>query len=132
MSAGLLAGVVLAAHLAVIAFNVFGLVAIPLGAWRRWSFVRARGWRLLHLASLAVVAAQALLGRACFLTIWQDDLAGAEAGEPLVMRLVNRLVYWPLPAWAFTAAYVAVFLYVVALWLVVPPRPSRRPSSGRR
>lgn len=128
MSAGLLAGVVLAAHLAVIAFNVFGLLAIPLGAWRRWSFVRARGWRLLHLASLAVVAAQALLGRACFLTIWQDDLAG----EPLVMRLVNRLVYWPLPAWVFAAAYVAVFLYVVALWLVVPPRPSRRPSSGRR
>jgi len=132
MSAGLLAGVVLAAHLAVIAFNVFGLVAIPLGAWRRWSFVRARGWRLLHLASLAVVAAQALLGRACFLTIWQDDLAGGEAGEPLVMRLVNRLVYWPLPAWVFTAAYVAVFVYVVALWLAVPPRPSRRPSSGRR
>ena len=27
-------------HVVVIAFNVFGLVAIPLGAWSGWKFVR--------------------------------------------------------------------------------------------
>ncbi|MDO9430755.1 MAG: DUF2784 domain-containing protein [Phenylobacterium sp.] len=132
MNQVLLGGGVLAAHLAVIAFNLFGLVAIPLGAWRGWSFVRLRWWRLLHLASLAVVALQALMGRACFLTIWQDELFGGASGEPLIMRIVNDLIYWPLPIWAFTAAYVAVFAYVLALWRFVPPRPSRRPSSGRR
>ena len=125
-----LAGLVLAAHLAVIAFNLFGLVAIPLGAWRGWRFVRLRWWRLAHLASLAAVALQALLGRACFLTIWQGDLAGGGGEEPLIARWINRAIYWPLPLWAFTAAYVAVFVYVLALWWRVPP--SRRPSSGRR
>ncbi len=139
MDAAALAAMVLAAHLAVIAFNLFGLVAIPLGAWRGWAFVRVRWWRLLHLASLAVVAVQAVLGRACFLTLWQDQLSGAGQEPPLIMRAVNSVIYWPLPMWAFTAAYAAVFVYVLALWRLVPPVgrrqagvPSRRPSSGRR
>lgn len=127
-----LAALVLAAHLAVIGFNLFGLVAIPLGAARGWAFVRVRWWRALHLASLAVVAVQALAGRACFLTIWQDDLSGASEQTPLIMRVVNGLIYWPLPMWVFTAAYAAVFVYVLALWRLVPPSPSRRPSSGRQ
>jgi hypothetical protein len=48
----------------------------------------------------------------------------------MIMRWVNSLVYWPLPSWFFTALYVAVFAYVLWLWVVVPPNP--RPSSGRR
>ena len=127
----LIGGAVLAIHLAIIAFNLFGLVAIPLGAWRGWAFVRVRWWRLLHLASLLIVALQALFGRACFLTVWQNELAGAATREPLVMRIVNGLIYWPLPMWAFTAAYVVVAVYALALWRLVPPA-SRRPSSGRR
>jgi hypothetical protein len=116
---------VLAIHVLVIAFNVFGLLAIPLGAWRGWAWVRVFWWRALHLASLGLVALQALFGRACFLTDWQDALTGAGAHDPLVMRIVNRLVYWPLPMWAFTAAYVAIFAYALALWRLVPPRSRR-------
>lgn len=119
-----MAELVLAIHLAVIAFNVFGLFAIPLGAWAGWSFVRVRWWRFLHLASLAVVALQALFGRACFLTVWQGDLSGSADETPLIMRWVNGLIYWPLPAWVFTAAYGLVFVYVAALfwWAPVAPR----------
>ncbi|KQW73249.1 hypothetical protein ASE17_09935 [Phenylobacterium sp. Root77] len=117
---GYLGALVLAVHLAVIAFNLFGLVAIPLGAWRGWAFVRVRWWRLLHVVSLAVVAAQALAGRACFLTLWQGELSGT-GEEPLIMRFVNGVIYWPLPMWAFTAAYAAVFVYALALWKLVPP-----------
>ena len=68
--------VVLGLHLLVIAFNLFGLVAIPLGAARGWTWVRIFWWRALHVGSLAVVALQAVLGRACFLTDWQDALTG--------------------------------------------------------
>jgi hypothetical protein len=117
-----LAGLILAVHFAVIAFNLFGLVAIPLGAWRGWLWVRAPLWRWLHLGSLVVVALQALAGRACFLTIWQDALGGRSESEPLIMRFVNGLIFWPLPAWVFTAAYVALFAYTLALLFLVPPR----------
>ena len=88
---------VLAVHIVVIAFNVAGLVLIPLGARLGWRFVRLRWLRLLHIGSLAVVAFQALLGRACFLTDWQATLDGGAAEAPLIMRWVNSAIFWPLP-----------------------------------
>jgi hypothetical protein len=127
------AALVLAVHLGVIAFNVFGLIAIPLGAWRGWAFVRARLWRWLHLASFLAVAVQAVAGRACFLTLWQDALTGRRAEPPLIMRWVNSVIFWPLPAWSFAVLYVALLAYVCALFIFVPPRPlcRRRPGRGK-
>lgn len=125
------ADAVLAGHLAVILFNLFGLVAVPLGAARGWGFVRVRWWRLLHVALLAAVAGQAVLGRACILTLWQGSLAGsAMPPAPLVARWVGRLIYWPLPVWVFAMLYLFVFGYAVALLWLVPPRraPGPRPA----
>lgn len=113
---------ILAVHLAVIAFNVAGLIAIPLGAALNWRWVRVRWWRQLHIASWTVVALQALLGRACFLTIWQDELTGAAGQPPLIERWVERAIYWPLPIWVFAAMYLALFAAVVAMWWLVPAR----------
>ena len=113
---------VLALHLAVIAFNVAGLVAIPVGAALGWRWVRVRWWRALHLASWAAVAVQAVLGRACFLTLLQDELTGSAAQPPLVERWVERAIYWPLPIWVFGAIYIALFVTAVALWRLVPTR----------
>ena len=111
----------------------FSAAAALRGPLRVRAFVRVRWWRGLHLASMAMVAVQALAGRACFLTVWQDDLSGASGRAPLIMRVVNGRIYWPLPILAFTVAYAAVFVYVLALWKLVPPGGSnRRPSSGRR
>ena len=125
-SGPVLALAVLAVHVAVIAFNLFGLVAVPLGAWRGWRFVRVFWWRALHLALLAVVALQALFGRACFLTLWQAALEGnGAAPQPLVARWVEAIVFWPLPPWMFAALYLAVWIYALMLWRLVPPR--RRP-----
>lgn len=121
-----LAQAVLAVHLVVIAFNVFGLIAIPLGGWLGWRWVRVRWWRWLHLASMAVVAAQAAAGQACFLTIVQARLSGGGgAPEPLIMGVVNRLIFWPLPLWAFAGLYLLLLAYVLALMKLVPPRPPR-------
>jgi hypothetical protein len=116
---------VLAVHVTVILFNVFGLVAVPIGAICNWRFVHIRWWRVLYLLSLAAVAAQALAGRACFLTIWQNDLtASAQPATPLIVRWIDLLVYWRLPIWMFAALYVLVFAYALALlWLVRRQRP---------
>jgi hypothetical protein len=111
---------VLAIHLGVIAFNVAGLIAIPLGAALGWRWVRVRWWRVLHLISWAVVALQAAFGRACFLTIWQDQLTGAVGQPPLIERWVEKAVFWPLPIWVFGALYLALFAAVVGLWWAVP------------
>ncbi|HEV2265258.1 MAG TPA: DUF2784 family protein [Stellaceae bacterium] len=116
---------VLSVHVAVIAFNVFGLIVIPLGAWRGWAFVRGFGWRAVHLALLFVVALQALFGRACFLTLWQAaleyDAAQTASREPLIARWVDSVIFWNLPIGFFAAFYVAVLIYALALWRWVPP-----------
>ncbi|MGH8126868.1 MAG: DUF2784 family protein [Gammaproteobacteria bacterium] len=118
---------VLGVHVAIIAFNVAGLIVIPLGAWRGWNWVRGFWWRLAHLVILAAVAAQALAGRACFLTVWQADLGGGTQHGPLIAGWVERVIYWPLPIWFFAGLYVFVWLYVLFLWWRVPPRlPWRR------
>lgn len=120
-------------HIGIIAFNVFWMVVIPLGAWRGWRFVHAFWWRTSHLGILSVIALQAVLHRACFLTIWQTDLlqtAGSSASAgPLVSGWINRLIYWPLPLWVFALFYVAIFLYVLVLWWLVPPHRPRKTSS---
>jgi len=123
---------VLALHLAIIAFNVAGCVLVPIGAWLGWRWVREFWWRLAHLLSLAVVALQALLGRACFLTIWQGDVSGVSHVQPLIAAWINRLIYWPLPLWVFAVAYVVVFGYVIALWACVRPRMSWRRETNQR
>jgi hypothetical protein len=116
------AHLVLAIHVAIIAFNVVGLVAIPLGARFGWSFVRALTWRMLHVLSWGVVALQAAAGRACFLTDWQYELAGGQGDpDPLIARLANAVIYWPLPLWVFAVLYAAAFAFVLTLLWVVPP-----------
>ncbi|MGH8428060.1 MAG: DUF2784 family protein, partial [Gammaproteobacteria bacterium] len=104
--------VVLGVHVAIIVFNVAGLVVIPLGAWRGWDWVRGFWWRLAHLVILAAVAAQALAGRACFLTLWQADLGGGGKPTPLIAGWIERVIYLPLPLWVFAVLYVVVWLYV--------------------
>jgi hypothetical protein len=76
-----LADLVLLLHFAVVLFNVFGVIVIPLGAWRGWRFVRGFWWRALHLATLAVVALQAAAGSLCFLTNWHAALVQMSQGR---------------------------------------------------
>ncbi len=120
-----MADAILYLHVAIILFNVFGLIAVPLGAWRGWSFVRVFWWRALHVASWTLVALQALLNRLCFLTLWQDALmlrvGETPSGGPLVQEWIMRLIFWPLPLWAFTALYAVLWVYVLVLWWRVPP-----------
>ena len=124
-----LALTVLAVHVAVIAFNIFGLIVIPLGAWRGWAIVRGFGWRAVHLALLFVVALQAVFGRACFLTLWQaalEQTAGQTGSrEPLIARWIDSVIFWNLPIWFFAALYVAALVYALALWRWVPPARRR-------
>lgn len=116
-------------HFAVVLFNVFWLVAVPLGTWLGWAFVRSFGWRIVHLAALVVVAVQAVAGRLCFLTIIQNNLQAASGGATppsLPARIVMDAIYWPLPDWVFAPLYVLALGFAAFLWFAVPPRRAHR------
>jgi len=121
LSDGGLAQVILGVHFVIIAFNVLALVVIPVGAKAGWRLVRWAWLRLLHLGIMAVVAGQALAGKACFLTIWENELTGNRtAPEPMIAHWVDGLIYWNVPIWGFAIFYSVLFLYVVGLTVLVP------------
>lgn len=125
-----LAQLVLAAHLAVVFFIVFGLIVIPLGAYLRWTFVFGLWWRALHLGAMSIVALQKFLGNLCFLSVWEFDLLRASGQSDQNMLPIfafgSRLIHWNMPLWFFTVLYAVALLYVVWLWRRFPPKmPSR-------
>jgi hypothetical protein len=117
----LLADFLLVLHFAIAAFIVLGLILVWIGAAARWSWVRNPWFRYLHLAAIAFVAAEALLGIACPLTIWEDMLRGGVRPESFIGRWVYRLLYYQAPEWVFTTIYAAwTAATLVTLWLVRP------------
>jgi hypothetical protein len=119
--AGLLADAVLVVHFLLVLFIVGGLAVILAGA-RRWPWVRNRRFRIAHLAAIAFVAAESLLGIACPLTVWEDSLRGGGGTRSFIGRWVAWLLYYDLPEWVFTVAYCAFAAAVVWTWRAVPPR----------
>ena len=103
----MLADFLLAFHFSIAGFIVLGLFLVWLGALAGWSWVRNPWFRYLHLAAIVFVAAEALLGQACPLTLWEDLLRGGARPESFVGRWVYRLLYYDAPEWVFTTLYAA-------------------------
>jgi hypothetical protein len=129
----LLADLVLVVHVAFIAFVIFGLILTWIGWVRGWGWVRNLWFRLAHLAAIGVVAAQALFGIICPLTIWEDELRLLAGGEgryagSFIQHWLHQLIFFEAEGYVFTIAYVTFFLAVVLSFLVI--RPRRRPPHG--
>jgi hypothetical protein len=118
----LLADIVLVVHFAFVLFVVGGFAAILVGAAAGWRWVRNRAFRYAHLGAIVFVAAEALVGIACPLTVWENLLRRVGPDGPsFVGRWVSRLLYYDLPEWVFTSAYIVFAIAVaVTLWLVPP------------
>lgn len=122
MLAGMIADAILVVHFGIVLFIVGGLVAVWLGAWQGWAWVRNRGFRYAHLAAIAYVAAEALLGVACPLTVWEAIARGGTPAESFIGRWVRVLLFYRAPEWVFTVAYLAWALATLATLRLVPPR----------
>ncbi len=122
----LAADAVVAVHVAYVSFILFGELAILAGAALRWRWVRRPGFRIAHLAAIAVVAFEALLGIACPLTVWEDRLrhwAGQDVPSgTFIGRWLHDVLFYDLPPWVFTTAYVTFALLVLVTLVLAPPR----------
>ena len=118
----LAADAILVLHFAFIAFVVGGLAAIWVGAALAWGWVRNFAFRIAHLAAILFVAAEALLGVMCPLTVWEDALRGRANEMGFIARLIRGVMFYDLPPWVFTLAYVAFAAVVAVSFWLVPPR----------
>ena len=123
---GFWADLILALHFAFVLFVIGGLPLILIGAWRGWAWVRAPKFRYLHLAAIVFVAAEALLGLACPLTVWEDALRGGMQERGFIERWVAPLLYYDLPGWVFTIAYVGFAAVVASTFRCIQPRRRKR------
>jgi hypothetical protein len=101
----LAADLVVIAHFSYVAFVVLGQLAILLGAYCRWGWIRNPWLRWLHLAAISIVVAEALLGIVCPLTTWEGWLR-ARAGEgsyrgDFVGHWTHELLFYDGPPWVF-------------------------------
>ena len=122
----MIADLVLMIHAAIVIFNFGGLLAIAIGGWLGWGWVRQRAFRWLHLGALGFVSVEALLGITCPLTRLEDWLRGESAASGFVARWISRWMYWDLPTWVFVVSYASVFVCAVVLWFMVPPRRTKK------
>jgi hypothetical protein len=118
----LLADLLVVLHFAIVVFIVGGLLLTWVGAPLGWRWVRNPWFRYLHLAAIALVALEALVGLACPLTVWEDMLRGGARPESFIARWSHRLLFYRAPEWAFTTAYFAWALATLATLRLVPPR----------
>jgi len=121
----LAADAILLIHFAFVLFVVGGLALIWIGAATGWQWVRNFWFRVAHLAAIAFVALESLAGVWCPLTVWEDALRGAASDKSFVARWVHRLMFFQLPEWMFTVAYV-LFAVIVALTMALIPPQKRR------
>ncbi|MBV9121933.1 MAG: DUF2784 domain-containing protein [Planctomycetes bacterium] len=131
---GYLADLVVAVHLAFMAYIILGQLVIWIGAALGWSWVRNPWFRLLHLGAIVIVAVEAIFGVRCPLTVWENTLrgwAGQEVdGATFVGRLLHNILFHPLPSWIYTTCYISFALLVLGTLFVIPPRLRRaRPES---
>ena len=118
----MMADTLLVVHFLIAGFIALGLLAVWTGAALGWQWVRNPWFRYLHLAAIVLVAAEAVLGIACPLTVWEDVLRGGVRTESFVGRWVRALLFYQAPEWVFAAAYLGWAAATLVTLRLVPPR----------
>ena len=118
----LAADALLVLHFAIVVFIVGGLILVWIGAAASWEWVRNPWFRYAHLGAIAFVAAEAVLGYACPLTIWEDMLRSGVRPESFIGRWVYRMLYYRAPEWVYITAYLAWMAATLITFVVVRPR----------
>ncbi len=126
----LLADALLVLHVLLVAFVIFGLLAIFIGHARHWHWVRNVWFRITHLVVIGIVVLQAWLGVLCPLTAWEMALrqkAGAAGYEgSFIQHWLQTILYYSAPEWVFILAYTVFGSVVLASWFLVRPRRPRK------
>ena len=131
MKWAVLADAVVVLHAAYVAFVVLGFAAIFAGVALGWDWVRNFSFRIAHLAAIALVCVESILGAACPLTTLENALRGragrARYPGDFVGYWAHRLIFYDAPPWTFIALYAVLTILALAIfWLAPPAWPRRR------
>ena len=109
-----LADIVLIIHFLYVLFVVGSLPIIWIGAWLKLTFVRNPWFRYLHLAAILFVVAESLLGIACPLTLWENNLRRIETGSSFIQHWLHFIIFYNVPETILAIVY-SLFAGLVAM-----------------
>ena len=117
-----MADALLVFHFLVAGFIAAGLPLVWVGRALQWRWVRNPLFRYGHFGAIVFIAAEALAGYACPLTVWEDLMRGGVRPESFVGRWVHHWLYYDAPESLFAALYVAWAIATLVTLAAVPPR----------
>ena len=121
------ADLVLIIHFCIVFFVTFGLIAVPIGYLRNYTWTRNMQMRVVHMLFMGFITVEAILGITCPLTIIENILRHIEYQQSFVSYWISRFIYWNLPANFFIILYTSCFIWSVIFWRVHPPiYPNRK------
>jgi len=119
------ADLILIIHVAFVFVVICGLVAIYLGYFLKWDWIRNFWLRILHLVAIAIVVLQSWLGMICPLTSWEMSLREAAGGATysgsFIQHWLQDILYYTAPEWVFILCYTVFGCLVLASWFIIPP-----------
>jgi hypothetical protein len=129
MCYGYLADAIVAAHVAYVGFVVLGQLAIMVGYFAHWVWIRKPWIRFAHLGAIVIVALEAIFGIQCPLTTWEVQLrrlAGEEVADiSFIGRCLDYVLFYNAEPWILTSSYIGFAILVIATLVAVPPRFQR-------
>ena len=122
----LFADLVVAIHIAYVAYIILGIALILVGLKRKWSWVRSPWFRLSHFAAILIVILELIFKTTCPLTVLELKFRSF-AGQPVTeATFVERLMYYILSGWlpgsVSNSIYIVVALVIAATFVLAPPR----------
>ena len=125
---GIAADLMVAIHVAIVAFVPLGQLAIIVAAPMKWQWARNPWFRFTHLAAIAYVAYEEFAGIRCPLTVWEEQLRAlggqaVDAGQTFMGRMFHDLLFYPdTPQIVFSVGHVAFAVLVLQAFIMYPPR----------
>ncbi len=129
-----LADIIVVIHLSYACFVLFGLLAIIIGVFCGWNWIRKFPFRVTHLVCTVFIPLETLIRMTCPLTTLENFFIRASGAEgysrSFIGNLASKVLFYEAPEWIFAIIYVALAILVVLYFILFPPFRSAKYSSG--
>src|SRR6266545_1589691 len=125
---GIAADLMVAIHVAIVAYVILGQLAIIIAAPMKWQWARNPWFRFTHLLVIGIVAYEAIYGLRWPLTVWEEQLRAMggqtfSGSDTCMGRIWHSVLFIEGGSeMVFTVGYLAVFILVVEGLIMYPPR----------
>tara|TARA_B100001758_G_C17974955_1_gene385227 strand:+ start:135 stop:503 length:369 start_codon:yes stop_codon:yes gene_type:complete len=113
---------ILILHFSIVIFITSLFFLIPVGYKLNWSSVRKKNLRKIHVALMAFITLETLLGIACPLTYLENYLLNKVETELFLSFWLKKIIYWDFPSIFFIILYLICFAWTIIMWILFPPK----------